>query len=92
MGMKRIKKLVAITGKYTVDGVEKKRYQTAGALFKDEEGKLSVKMECIPLGEWNGWLGVYDLEDTRQPAGQGQAQVNVGAPAAPSSFDDDIPF
>lgn len=81
--MKRIKKLVATVGKYTDNqGQEKNRYQTVGSMFKRDDGTFALKIDCIPVGEFNGWLGVYDLDERKQAPQQ----------QAPSTLGDDPPW
>jgi hypothetical protein len=98
--MQKIKKLVAVTGKYMKDGVEKNQYVTCGGMFKRDDGSFSIKMDSIPLGDWNGWLGVYDLdEDRQQNYNKGteaarEAMAPAGGAVQPGmdDFSDDIPF
>ena len=64
--MKPLKKLVATTGKYTDrSGQEKNRYQRVGTLFQRDDGSLTIKLDCMPIGEFNGWLSAYDLDENR---------------------------
>lgn len=60
--------VVATVGKYTdKQGAEKKRYTNVGAAFEDDQGRLSIKLECIPVGpEWSGWLSLYPPKDRDQ--------------------------
>ena len=86
MAMCRIKKLVATTGE-TPQG--KKTYQTMGYMFKDENDRVSLKIDCIPTSpNWSGWVNVYDLdtEKAKQAARQPEAQQSY------DSFDEDTPF
>ena len=82
--MKKIKKIVVITGTYTnKDGEEKKRYQTIGSLFEDGDS-FKIKLDATPLvdGGWTGWANCYELEDRAEKPRK-------------SGFDDmpnDIPF
>ena len=89
--MKRIKKLVAVTGKFKAsDGTEKNSYVNCGTLFKREDGTVCIKLDALPLGEFNGWINVYDLDP---PKGQQEAAQPAAQPApASNNFDDDIPF
>ena len=81
--MQKFKSIVVVTGTYkNRDGQEKKRYQTIGSLFMDDNENLKIKLDTIPLieGGWNGWANCYDLE-MREPQ------------AKKSGFEDmDIPF
>lgn len=54
-----------ITGKYNdQQGNEKNRYLKVGAWF-DNEGRISVKLEAIPLPDPNGnvWLSLFLRQD-----------------------------
>jgi len=76
--MKKYKNIVVITGTYiNQDGQEKKRYQTIGLVFVDDNDNLKIKIDSTPImdGGWNGWANCYDLEE----------KTNTGAR-------DDIPF
>ena len=71
--MKKFKSIVVVTGTYkNRDGQEKKRYQTIGSLFMDDNENLKIKLDTVPLvdGGWNGWANCYDLEEkeTAKPA------------------------
>lgn len=46
------------------DGNEKGVWLTVGTLFSTPHGShMSIKMDSMPVGEWNGWLSVYERED-----------------------------
>ena len=88
--MKPIKKLVAVTGKYTDrNGQEKSQYTTCGKLLARDDGSMCVKIDTIPVG-FTGWLNCYDLDDRKQAPAQ-QAQPPQ-APQQQPDLDDDIPF
>jgi hypothetical protein len=40
----------------------KKQYTTIGKLIEKEDGKLSIKIDTIPLG-WDGWATPYDRDE-----------------------------
>jgi hypothetical protein len=47
--------IVATVGKYTQNGEEKKRYVNVGKAFQDDQGRISLKLDTIPVGpEWSG--------------------------------------
>ena len=83
------------------DGQTKTAWDRHGVLIVDNK-KLSIHLDSIPTGEWNGWFNVYERQDEQQTAqgGNGQGfQPNRGyhQQAAqsfqpPQDFDDDIPF
>jgi hypothetical protein len=67
MGMKRFKKAVAVIGEFTgADGQPKKQYQNVGTLMQYDDGGFALKMDALPLGEWNGWISFYDFEEERK--------------------------
>ena len=78
MGMRRIKKLVATTGE-TPQG--KKTYQTMGFMCKDENDRVSLKIDCIPTSpNWNGWVNVYDLDTEKAKQAADPARKPVQQP------------
>lgn len=75
--------VVATVGTYTDrDGNEKRRYQNCGAVF-EKDGKLSLKLEAIPVGDWNGWFNLYEPHTEARPAQE-------RAPQAQGESDDDF--
>ncbi len=96
--MKKTHDAVATVGKYKdKDGAEKKRYVTVGAIFQDDQGRMSLKLDAVPCSpEWSGWISFYPKSDTPpMPPGR---RSSPGMPAAPvddgsqADEDDDIPF
>jgi len=82
---------VATVGKYTAkDGTEKKRYLTVGAVFENDKGALSLKLDGMPVSpEWSGWISFYDPKPyNAAPNSHNQSKSNGYAPQQ----DDDIPF
>lgn len=106
MAAKITHKVLATTGTYKDrnTGEGKKRYTQVGVLFTGDDGRMSIKMECIPVGqEWSGWLSIYPMEERqgqaprqqqRRPATQQEParQEGEGYNAADAMADDDIPF
>lgn len=88
---------VATVGKYKdCDGNEKKRYLTVGAVFEDDQGRMSLKIEAVPVGaEWNGWISFYAPQQ-REGQQRQERPAQSSKPTAPSGsfndFDDDLPF
>lgn len=66
--MKRIQNVVATIGTYKGrDGAEKKRYVTCGTAITGEDGRLSFKLDVVPVSpEWSGWFALYDVRDQEQ--------------------------
>lgn len=75
--------VVAGNGEYQDrDGNTKVRWQNCGAVF-EKDGKLSLKLECLPIGkDFDGWLKLFEPKQ-RQNAQPRQSQ---------DDFNDDIPF
>lgn len=95
--------IVATVGKYTDrEGNEKKRYAKCGVAFTDDEGRISLKMDAMPVSpDWSGWLSLYPVEsrqdapqERRGPSQHQQAKQDGYAPQGGSAAqdDDDIPF
>jgi hypothetical protein len=92
---------VATIGEYTDrSGEKKKRYQNIGSVFENEDGRLSLKLDAIPVGpEWSGWISFFEpkardgQEPRQQPTRHERAKVNAYQPE-PESEDEqeDIPF
>ena len=83
--LKKIKNAVVTTGEYTDnDGNTKKRYINVGAMFKYEDGGVTVKLDCLPLMEGDVWINFYDLKDRDEP-------TKKEAPKS-DDLDDSIPF
>lgn len=61
--------VTATIGEYTDNqtGEKKKRYLTVGKGFTDDQGRISLKLEAVPVGpEWSGWLSLYPADRGRQ--------------------------
>lgn len=80
--MKRIKRLVVPNGQYQKDGQEKTSWLNIGHILSDGQ-KTKIKFDCLPVGEFDGWVQVFDVEE------QGAAKA---APAAAPAADEDLPF
>lgn len=67
-----------------------------GAMIMDGD-KISIHLDSLPVGEWNGWFNAYPREDADAPprratnADDYRRASGRAAPAQPD-FDDDIPF
>ena len=83
MPMKRTHTLKVPGGTYQKDGQEKTRWLTIGGLLRDGD-KLKIKLDTIPVGEFDGWVQVFAVEEN----------PSYGAPQATASepFNDDVPF
>jgi hypothetical protein len=61
-------KILATIGTYKdAQGNEKKRYVQCGVAFTDEQGRVSLKMDAMPVSpEWSGWLQLFPMDDDRR--------------------------
>jgi len=60
-----------------------KKYQKIGVAFRDEQGRICVKIDVLPLPNsgWEGWINVFEKKD------------KLATSARPEGIhDDDIPF
>lgn len=77
-------KIVATVGTYKdrQTGEEKKRYLTVGTAFTDDQGRISLKIDAMPVSpEWSGWLSLYPLDEDRQQSAPRQQQQPARRPA-----------
>ena len=81
--MKRIKRLVVPNGTYQKAGQEKTSWLNVGHILRDGQ-KPKIKFDCLPVGEFDGWVQVFDVDEDRP-----QAAASAPAPAA---ADNDLPF
>ncbi len=75
-----IVKNIVVGQKYTAkDGQEKTKWTTIGAMFIKDDGKMSVKIEQIPLN-WDGQAQVFDRDSQGQQQPQQQGGYSQPAP------------
>lgn len=47
------------------NGKEKGVWITVGTLFSSPHGSnMTIKMDSVPVGDWNGWLAIYKREES----------------------------
>lgn len=81
-------------------GKEKGVWVTVGTLFSSPHGShMSIKMDVMPVGEFNGWLSVYPREEQKDgPISQNQVLEKSGDYVPKDDIDDkpidltEIPF
>jgi len=75
-------KILATVGTYKDgDGNEKKRYVQCGVAFTDEQGRVSLKMDAMPVSpEWSGWLQLFPMDDDRREQDSAPRQQTRPAP------------
>ncbi len=92
MSSKVVFDVCASTGSYIgQDGQEKQRWINVGCVFKNEQGRVSIKLDAIPVrtndkGEL--WLSCFVPKQRQQPAQQPPPQQ----PANDGFEDPTIPF
>jgi hypothetical protein len=85
---KVLKEIKVISGTYTnKDGQQKNRYQKIGSVIDTKNGAM-LKIDCVPVGGWDGWAYMNDPVETPYGAPQGGRPMGRGV----SAMDDDVPF
>jgi len=52
----------------SVEGQDKPFYQNCGIMIVKDDNKISIKLNTVPVGDWNGWFNVFLKKDKPQPA------------------------
>lgn len=92
--MTRESDLMVPNGEYQQDGQTKTRWLKIGSVFTDTkngETRRKLKIDCMPVGEFDGWVQCFDVrerEDRRpeRPARSQRQQTQH------HEDDDNIPF
>jgi hypothetical protein len=95
MAMTRKFDVVATLGEYTNSaGEAKKRYQKVGVVMESDEGRLSMKLDMLPVTkEWSGWLSFYDADTNSKAGGQRERTATTVEPnTGEADIDEDVPF
>ena len=75
--------VVASTGKYqTANGDEKSRWMKCGVVIEGDDGRLSLKLEAVPIGEFSGWFSLFPPKDRQERQSEDRRP----------EFNDNIPF
>ncbi len=61
-------KLYDIVRVQSIEGREKPAYHNCGVMIMKPDGKISIKLNSIPVGDWNGWFNVFPKKDQPQVA------------------------
>ena len=64
--------------KYEQNGEEKMNWQKVGTLFKNDKGGYSIKMDSIPVGEWNGSLICFENKPKEENSSRREEERNYG--------------
>jgi len=92
---KKVYDVVATVGEYTTKGGEKKkRYLNVGSCFQNEQGRMSIKLDAIPVGQdWSGWVSLYEPKNaTDFAANSSHNQAKANGYQKQNDDDDSIPF
>jgi len=82
---------VATIGKYKdrVTGEEKKQFAKVGTVFESEDGRLSLKLDTIPVGPgWSGFISFYPPKPRDERAMPEGRRQSAGMPAAAAASDE----
>ncbi len=86
--------LIATVGTYKdTAGKVQKRWAVVGVVFESPSGKLSARLDVLPLGEWSGFLSFKPVlpPGRRNPPGFPELPPDFPE-AADDEPDDDKPF
>jgi len=77
------------------EGEEKARYPRIGAAFKDDSGRISIKIDTLPIGnDWQGWINIFPREKGAQTGDSKEFKNNLRRvnEALGPELDDERPF
>lgn len=74
-----------------IDGRQGRKtvWDRVGVLVIDGE-KISLRLDAIPAGGWDGWLKAFPRDDERRQGNGGQPAPRGGGVF--DDLDDDVPF
>jgi hypothetical protein len=56
-----VKNLVRVR-EYEQNGEQRTAFDNVGVMITKTDGKVSIKLNTIPVGPWDGWLRVVDKQ------------------------------
>ena len=68
-------KNIVIGQKYTKNGEEKTAWKNIGTMFIKDDGKMSIKLDMIPI-DWDGNAMIFDREPKKEQYQPQQQQPN----------------
>jgi len=86
MSQRKIYNIVKPREYMTADGEQKTSWSRHGILIIDGD-KVSLRIDSVPAGEWNGWLNCFEKEEVQQTSNK---SYQFQQPASVEF--DDIPF
>jgi hypothetical protein len=45
---------------------QKTQWIRLGVLLEKEDGKMRIKLDAIPTGNWDGWLNVFERQEKKE--------------------------
>ena len=51
----------------SIEGREKPAYTNCGIMLVKDDGKMSLKLNSVPVGDWDGWLSIFPKKDRDEP-------------------------
>jgi len=45
---------------------QKTQWIRVGVLIEKEDGKMRIKLDSIPIGNWDGWLNVFERQEKKE--------------------------
>jgi len=45
---------------------QKTQWIRVGVLLEKEDGKMRIKLDAIPIGNWDGWLNVFERQEKKE--------------------------
>lgn len=81
---------VATVGEYQKGGETKKRYLTVGAVFENDRGQLSMKLDALPTNkEWSGWISFYEPKQYDAASNSNQSRPSTRPPQGSNPTDEE---
>lgn len=85
--------LIATVGTYKdAAGKTQKRWAVVGVVFESPGGKLSARLDALPLGEWSGFLSFKPVLPPGRRVPPGFPEAPEIPEAATDEPEDDQPF
>jgi len=104
MATRKVYDAAVSVGEYGPEDNRKKRWRTIGAVFQDDQGRMSMQLDTLPIDiqGWSRWIRFFEPRGQQQnkPPATGypssfeeaQSQQTHQPPQMSDDFQDDIPF
>ncbi len=84
-----------VHGKKSQDGSKTYWNRVGVAIFDTEKNRISIHLDHLPIGDWDGWLSAFPKEDEATGANARGSSTNSRHNSSSTINDsdwDDIPF